>query len=179
MLSIHLVLTIIARDKPGIIELLSQTVADHGASWLGSRMARLAGEFAGIVEVRAPESTASLLAEALRELEGEGLSVQVAHSQSASGAALAQPRILNLELVGDDRPGIVREISQVLTRRGVNVLELATHCESAPMSGEVLFRASTRLQVPGDVALEELAEELEKIAHGLMVDLTIDEPADS
>ncbi len=179
MLSIHLVVTIIARDKPGIVELLSQTVSDHGASWLGSRMARLAGEFAGIVEVRAPESTASLLAEALRELEGDGLSVQVAHSQPDSSSAITRPRSLHLELVGDDRPGIIREISQVLTRRGVNVLELATRCESAPMSGEVLFHASTRLQVPGDVPLEELAEELEKIAHGLMVDLTLDEPTDS
>jgi glycine cleavage system regulatory protein len=177
MLSIHLVLTIIARDKPGIVEQLSQTVADHGASWLGSQMARLAGEFAGIVEVRAPESTASLLAEALRELEG--LSVQVAHSEAPLGEPPEpRSRLLHLELVGDDRPGIVREISQVLTRRGVNVLELATRCESAPMSGEVLFRAQTRLQVPSEVAFEELAEELEKIAHGLMVDLTLDEPGD-
>ena len=179
MLSIHLVLTVIARDKPGIVERLSQTVADHGASWLGSRMARLAGEFAGIVEIRAPESSASLLAEALRELESEGLSVQVAHSRAAASEAPdSGSRTLHLELVGDDRPGIVREISRVLTRRGVNVHELATHCESAPMSGGVLFRARTRLQVPADVTLEELAEELEKIAHGLMVDLTLDEPTD-
>ena len=179
MLSIHLVFTVIARDKPGIVELLSQTVADHGASWLGSRMTRLAGEFAGIVEVRAPESSSSLLAEALRELESEGLAVQVTHSAAAlSEAADSASRTLQLELVGDDRPGIVREISQVLTRRGVNVHELSTRCESAPMSGGVLFRASTRLQAPADLSIEELAEELEKIAHGLMVDLTLEEPND-
>jgi glycine cleavage system regulatory protein len=78
--------------------------------------------------------------------------------------------------VGNDRPGIVREIAQALARRGVNVDELATGCESAPMSGEVLFRATARLDVPEDVTLESLGEELEKIAADLMVDLTLGEP---
>ena len=154
---VHLVLTVIARDKPGIVEALSQAVSDHGANWLGSRMARLAGEFAGIVEVSVPDTQASKLALALRGLESEGL------------------RTLQLELVGNDRPGIVREIAQALARRGVNVDELSTGCESAPMSGEALFRTTARLEVPADVTLESLGTELEKIASDLMVDLSLDE----
>ncbi len=179
MLSVHLVLTVIARDKPGIVERLSQTISDHGANWLGSRMARLAGEFAGIVEVSAPESGADSLTASLRELESEGVRIQIARSSAERSHAQTDTRTLHLELVGDDRPGIIREISQALHRRGVNVHELSTRCESAPMSGGVLFRASTRLQAPADLSIEELAEELEKIAHGLMVDLTLDEPDDS
>ena len=54
-MAVQLVLTVIAQDEPGIVETLSQTVSDHGANWLGSRMARLAGEFAGIVEVSVPD----------------------------------------------------------------------------------------------------------------------------
>lgn len=174
-MSVHLVLTVIAPDKPGIVEALSQTVSDHGANWLGSRMARLAGEFAGIVEVSAPEARVAALREALTTLESEGLRIQV--EQSRGGEARAEnSRTLHLELVGNDRPGIVREIAQALARRGVNVDELATGCESAPMSGEVLFRATARLDVPEDVTLESLAEELEKIAADLMVDLTLGEP---
>jgi glycine cleavage system regulatory protein len=174
-MAVHLVLTVIARDKPGIVEVLSQAVASHGANWLGSRMARLAGEFAGIVEVSVPEGAADALGEALAALSSAGLRVQVA--RSSAGEPGGPSRSLCLDLVGNDRPGIVREISQALARRGVNVDELVTGCESAAMSGVVLFRASARLRVPGSVTVEELSEELERIAADLMVDLKLDEPA--
>ena len=171
---VHFVLTVIARDKPGIVEVLSHEISRHEANWLGSRMARLAGEFAGIVEVIAPDTRADSLRNALAELAEQGVRVQI--QESAAAPARDRSRTLMLELVGHDRPGIVREVAQALARRGVNVDELSTGCESAPMSGEILFRASARLHVPVDVTLESLAEELEKIAGHLMVDLSLDEP---
>jgi len=173
-MAVHLVLTAIARDKPGIVETLSQTVSAHGANWLGSRMAHLAGEFAGIVEVSVPEDAAPALDQALRALEGAGIRVQV--TESTAGDGEGRNRTLLLDLVGNDRPGIVREIAQALARRGVSFDELTTGCESAPMSGEVLFRATARLQVPESVTVEDLGDELERIAADLMVDLKLDEP---
>jgi glycine cleavage system regulatory protein len=173
-MSVHLVLTVLARDKPGIVEALSQAISDHGANWLGSRMARLAGEFAGIVEVSAPDDRASELRLALRSLESAGLRIQIEQSRAPESAA-RDARRLQLELVGNDRPGIVREIAQALARRGVNVDELSTSCESAAMSGEVLFRTTARLEVPADVTTESLGDELEKLANDLMVDLSLDE----
>jgi glycine cleavage system regulatory protein len=174
-MSVHLVLTVLARDKPGVVEALSKTVSDHGANWLASRMARLGGEFAGIVQVSAPRANAAQLRVALAGLEAHGLRVQVEQS-TGDGASVEGSASLRLEVVGNDRPGIVREIAQALARREVNVDELATTCESAAMSGEVLFRATARLNVPGHVTVDSLAEELEKIAADLMVDLTLDEP---
>ena len=174
-MSVHLVLTVIAPDKPGIVEALSQIVSDHGANWLGSRMARLAGEFAGIVEVSAPDDSASALGDSLRRLESDGIRVHIA--QSSAAASKTASRTVHLDVVGNDRPGIVREIAQALAGRGVNVDELTTGCESAAMSGEVLFRAMARLEVPENVTVEDLGEELERIAADLMVDLKLDEPA--
>jgi glycine cleavage system regulatory protein len=171
MATVQLVLTVIARDKPGLVETLSQTVAAHDANWLGSRMARLAGEFAGIVEVSVAEDKAEALRDALLALEERGLRVHVQESSSATGPEGS--RRLYLELVGNDRPGIVREISQALARRGVNVDELETSCESAAMSGDALFRATARLQVPAELTLETLGDELERIAGDLMVDLSL------
>jgi glycine cleavage system regulatory protein len=172
---VHLVLTVIARDKPGIVEALSHEISRHDANWLGSRMARLAGEFAGIVEVSAPDASAEALRQALAGLGEKGLRVHVHESSLSEEQGFA--RILLLELVGHDRPGIVREIAQALARRGVNVDELSTGCESAPMSGETLFRAKARLTLPADVRPESLAEELEKLAGHLMVDLTLEDPS--
>lgn len=166
-----LVLTVMGPDRPGLVEALSSTVAAHGANWLESRMAHLAGHFVGLLRVSVPDAQTAALRGALRALEAEGLRVQV--EAGATPEPDPDDRVLALELVGLDRPGIIRDVSRALALRGVNVEELDTRCESAPMSGEVLFRARARLRVPGGV--EELRETLEKIASELMVDLSLDD----
>ena len=168
----HLVLTVMARDAPGIVERVSEVVVAHGGNWLGSRMARLAGEFAGIVEVSVAAAEADALSRALQSLKG--LRIQIAEARITEAPEAAGERPLRLEVVGQDRPGIVREISQALARRGVNVDELETRCESAPMSGEALFKATALLRLPEGVSEQALSDELEKIAGDLMVDLTLD-----
>jgi len=75
--------------------------------------------------------------------------------------------------VGNDRPGIVRDLARVLSRRHVNVEELHTSCEAAPMAGGMLFRATALVRVPGDVALDELRAALESLADDLMVELSL------
>lgn len=165
-----LVLTVIGPDRPGLVEALSRTVAEHGANWLESRMAHLSGQFAGIVRVSVAAERADSLASALGALAG--LRVQV---ETASAAPGRNAPVLVLELLGQDRPGIVREVSHALASRGVNVEELETACSSAPMSGETLFRARARLRLPPELAEEELRESLEKLADELMVDVAIEE----
>ena len=164
-----LVLTIIGPDRPGLVEALSRTVADHGANWLESRMAHLSGQFAGIVRVSVAAERAEALGSALRSLE----SLRV-HVETATGAPDRDAPALLLELLGQDRPGIVREVSHALAARGVNVEELETECSSAPMSGETLFRARARLRLPPEVAEDELRQLLEKLADELMVDVALD-----
>lgn len=168
-----LVLTAIAADQPGLVEMLSQTVAEHGGSWENSRMARLAGYFAGILEVRVPDAQAAALFKALHELESRGLKVMVEDSPPAP--APEAYRVLQLELVGQDRPGIIRDVSSALAAAGVNVVDLATECTSAPMSGETLFNAAAELHHPISRSVDELRETLEKIAADLMVDISLDE----
>lgn len=172
-MTVSLVLTVIGPDRPGLVEALSQTVADHDGNWLDSRMANMAGQFAGILRVNVPRERADALAETLRKLSPDGLHVVVASSDaepSDSGS-----RRLKLDLLGSDRPGIIRDISRALASRGVNVHELSTTVESAPMSGEQLFRAHAILQVSADFELEELRSSLEALANELMVDINLDE----
>ena len=173
-----LVLTVIGPDRPGLVDALSSAVAGHGANWLESRMAHLDGRFAGLLRVHVPDARAAELDGALRALErDEGLRVQVEAGEAP--APDAKSRVLGLELVGLDRPGIIRDVSRALAQRGVNVEELDTRCESAAMSGETLFRARARLRAPAGTSLEELRATLEKIAGELMVDLSLDEGAGS
>ena len=166
-----LVLTLIGDDRPGLVEALSRVVARYGGNWEQSRMSRLGGKFAGILLVSAPREHADELARALGQLATEGLRVVV--ERSVRPALSGEEHLLALELVGQDRPGIVRQISEALASRGVNVEELVTGCSSAPMSGELLFCARARLRVPPSTEVGELRRALEALANDLMVDLTL------
>lgn len=165
-----LVLTLIGPDRPGLVESLAKRVADHGGNWLESRMARLAGQFAGILRVEVPPERVPGLQAALAELEREGLRVV---AESGAEAEAGDVRAMELRLVGQDHPGIVRDISRVLLRHGLNIEELATDHESAPMAGGQLFRAKARLQVPAGTDADRLREDLEEIADDLMVDIKL------
>jgi len=172
----HLVMTVIGPDKPGLVGSVSQAVARHGGNWLESRMAHLAGQFAGILRVAVkPESSEALIAE-LRGLERVGLRVVI--ETSAEAEAPAPHRRVHLELIGQDRPGIVRQITELIAARGVNIDELTTKLISAPMTGEPMFFASAMLQIPGEVDPEDLRRDLEDIATDLMVDLTLTDAAE-
>jgi glycine cleavage system regulatory protein len=172
MSTASLVLTVIGADRPGIVEALSKTIADHGASWLESRMAHLAGHFAGLLRVSVAEGRAAELAAALRALEARGLRV-IVEAALGEGPDRSAPR-LRLELVGLDRPGIVREISRAIAERGVNVEELESHTSSAPMSGEALFHVEAWLRLPREGDADDLRAALEKLANEMMVELSLD-----
>jgi glycine cleavage system regulatory protein len=87
--------------------------------------------------------------------------------------APARQRSLRLTLVGNDRPGIIKEISRALALQHVNVEELATQCTTAPMSGESLFNAQAELKVPADLDVHALQRQLEQLADDLIVEISL------
>jgi glycine cleavage system regulatory protein len=170
-MQIPLVMTLIGPDRTGLVESVARVVADHGGNWLESRMCRLGGEFAGILRVEISAEKKSPLLAALQNISD----LQVVAQPGQTGLAAAPGRQTKLELVGSDRPGIVREITSVLARANVNVEEFSSELVSAPMSGETLFKAAARLQLPAACDLAALKRDLEKIAADLLVDISLGE----
>jgi len=167
-----LVLTIIGNDRPGLVETLADLIAKHEGNWDESRMARLAGHFAGVVQIQLPENQAEGFIAALPSLADRGLSVSVVDSDW-SLVNVDHHNSLQLELVGQDRPGIVREISSKLAALGVSMQDLRTVVESAPMSGERIFRAEAELVPPTQVDAEQIRAILERLADEMMIDITL------
>jgi glycine cleavage system regulatory protein len=170
---ISLVVTVIGPDRPGLVSLLSDRAKALGASWAESRMVSLAGQFAGIVRFEVPAENSEPLAVALTELESLGLRVVIASGKDAP--AHPDCRLLKLDLVGHDRPGIIRDISRVLADCGISIDELHTEIVSGAMSGGNLFQAKALLQVPAGLATGELRRVLEALANELMVDIALDD----
>jgi len=169
-----LVLTVIGADRPGIVERLSDHVLAAGGNWEESRMARLAGKFAGLLRVSVDSDRADRLVSDLRALSGGDLTVVVERSGEMDATRF---RAFTLEIIGGDRVGIVRDISRVLAQHDVNIEELETEVVGAPMSGEMLFRARARVRVPDTRSVGEIRDVLEALADNLMVDLVFDDAA--
>ena len=167
-----LVLTVIGEDRPGLVEVLADLIAQHEGSWDESRMARLAGHFAGVVQIHLPEAHAAGLMSALPALLDCGLSVSVVSSDWAL-ADVDHRESWRLDLVSQDRPGIVRDISSRLASLGVSVQDLRTIIENAPMSGERLFRAEAELVPPVTADFEQIRSALEELADDMMIDLKL------
>ena len=172
-----LVLALIGPNTIGIVHRIAEIAAAHDANWLSGRMMNLAGQFAGIVHLELPETSAEALHAALREVERDGMRLLI----TGGDAAPADPAIdhLRLALVGSDHPGIVRDISGALARLGVSIESLVTDRASGAHSGELLFHASAEVKVPADVSTARLRSALEALAQDLMVDLTLDTDAPS
>ena len=169
-----MVFTFVGADKPGLVEQLAQTVGKHGGNWLESRMSELAGQFAGIVQVAVSEAQQPALRAALSALSGHDLTIIVAVA-GTSGVGTDDCRNLRLSIIGNDRPGIVREVATALAARRINVREMETSISSAPMSGAPMFEAVVRIQVPRALDLAELNSQLDVIANALTLDIDLEE----
>ncbi len=168
-----LIVTVTCPDRPGIIERVAETVDEHGGNWEESRMARLGGDFAGIVKVTVPAERADELREALACLADESMSVTVKVSELAAAAVPAGAQRYQLRLAGADHEGIVHHVAAYLAAQGINVSEMETALAPAPVSATPLFRMYALIELPPNVAIERLQGELEALAHRLSVDIEL------
>ena len=168
-MSTSLVLTICAPDRPGVMSRVSNTVAENGGNWLESRMARLGGQFAGIVRIECGEEDAKQLKEKLKALDSDAISVQIHEHGDLTSSPYT--RCLRIDIFGNDRPGIVSQLTQAISHAGANIEELNTSIESAAMSGHPIFHASGSICLPNETDEQCLIDAVENLSDDLNIEI--------
>ena len=166
------IITFIGDDRPGLVEQLPQVIEENRGNWQESQLSQLGGKFAGLVLVTLPEGGANTLETALKALSANGISVRV--TPRSVGVSIPSARKITLSILGPDRLGIVREISQALADHEVNVVEMDSTVSSAPMSAEMLFQAHIDAEIPKDTNLDELSDTLDEIANQMTLDISLE-----
>ncbi len=169
----EMVLTVIARDRPGLIKALSETIKSHAGNWIDSSMARLGGEFAGIVRISVPYDNANILETALGALGDAGIWVTIRRDEAVSSPAYARGSRMTISLTGVDHPGIIHEVSAALAALDVSIDELSSHVFTGSMSGEAMFEANADVILPEGLDEARVRDRLEELANDLVVELEV------
>ena len=164
------VLSVIGSDRPGLTEALAAAVLSAGGNWLESHLSRLGGLYVGSVRVALEADKVEALRSAVQAVDAQGLEVRLAPAIEGGGAV---GEALQLSLVGQDRPGIVRQVTAVLSGLEVNIETFDTKITAEPHSGAPLFHMDASLRLPAGLNAAGVQAALEAISAEIMVDLSL------
>lgn len=168
-----IIITLFAKDRPGIVQALSDVVLQHQGNWLESSLSRLCGQFAGIVHIEVPVPKKQALLHSFTQMAEQGIHISV---QSNAGIETEDGSVEAVQIMieANDRPGIVEEIASSLAVQKINVDHMDTEVESASMAGYQLFRAHLFLALPDGLGESELEAALERVSADVMVSIVED-----
>ncbi len=169
----YLVVTITCPDRPGIVERITEKVVRFSANWEDSRMARLGGDFAGIVKISVATEHAPALTAALMKLADNETTIAVKATREDPSAKPAPFTLLDLQLTGADHEGIVHKVAAYLAKQGINVESMDTSVSRAPMSASPLFEMNAVIKVPSAISVEELCSSLQHLGEEMGVDIEL------
>jgi glycine cleavage system regulatory protein len=78
-----------------------------------------------------------------------------------------------IDIMGNDKPGIVQELTSILAQFNINIVAFDSSCASAPNWGSSMFKARATISMAKDFDIEPLREALEEVANDLMVDIDL------
>ena len=161
-----LVISILGKDKPGIVDALAKCIYQHNGNWQGSSFAHMAGMFTGFVEVHVDDAQKDKLVTALDGLTD--VAVQTVVTSLSKSETLTE---LSVDVMGNDKPGIVQELTSILNQFNLNIVSFSSHCESAPNWGSLIFKATAVIAVPASFDQDALQDALEALSNDLVVEI--------
>jgi glycine cleavage system regulatory protein len=166
-----LILSVVGSDRPGLTQALASAVLAAGGNWLESHLSRLGGLYVGSVLVAVDAGGVERLRAAVAAVDAHGLEVRIA--PAAEGDETDGGAALGFALVGQDRPGIVHQVTGVLSGLGVNIESFKSSVSAEPHSGGSLFHVDARLRLPAGMDAGQVQAALEAISGEIMVDISI------
>ncbi|MEZ5214149.1 MAG: ACT domain-containing protein [Microbacterium sp.] len=172
----QLVLTVVGDDRAGPRQRPRAGRVGRRRQLGQSELAELAGAFAGIVLVTVPDDrvgSSPSVAEPRRPASRHGARRRRLDPSPATRPAPERPDTLSFTVLGNDRPGIVRDVTTAIAAHALSIDAFRSRTLEAPMAGGTLFEASVSVSVPRGVDAEAITAALEALAGEIQVDLTV------
>ncbi len=168
----HLILTAVGPDQVGLVEKISQFIVQHACNIEDSKMAVFCGEFAVIILIAGDSTNLVALASAYRDLETQtSLTISIKTPSVRKAAESLLPYRLTASCM--DHPGIVYQLSAVLSRLGINIESVETKTYAAPVSGTPIFRLEALISVPTKTNINALRQCLAELQREENIDIEL------
>jgi len=164
-----LVLSVAGSDRPGLTKALAAAVLSAGGNWLESHLSRLGGLYVGSVLVELDQMKVEALRSAVSAVDAAGLEVRIAPAVESAAAG----ETLEFSLVGQDRPGIVNQVTAAVSQLGANIETFKTWLSPEAHSGGSLFHMAAHLRLPEGLKASAVQDALEAISGEIMVDVAV------
>ena len=168
----HLILTAVGPDQVGLVEKISQFIARHSCNIDDSKMAVFCGEFALIFLISGESGNLAKIANDHDQLEIEtGLTISIKTPATRKPVESFLPYKLTASCM--DHPGIVHQISAVLSSLGINIEAMETKTYAAPLSGTPIFRLEADISVPTETDMNSLRQRFADIQKEENIDIEL------
>ena len=141
----NIILSLIGPDKPGIVSNISKMVKNHSGNIDKSRMIRLGDFFTIMVLINIDKNNRIELEKELNNHSNYQISIYELNNKQTENA---DDTIYTVHLNGVDSEGLVYKITNELAKLNINIEELETNRENAPMSGLALFSLTAKITHP-------------------------------
>lgn len=169
----YLVISALGRDRPGIVNALTQPITDNGANIVDSRMTVLGGEFAVLMMVEGAWSAIAKLESLLPALQ-DRLDLTIIWRRTDEGIRATGGLPYEVNVVSLDHPGIVNQLAGFFSARNINIQDLYTDSYRAAHTGTQMFSATIRVAIPGDVHIARLRDEFLDFCDSLNLDAVLE-----
>ena len=166
----HYAVTAIGRDRPGIVAALTGALRDVGGNLEDVSSTILRGHFAMMLVVEAPSNVAGERLHAVLDGAAAPLGVAVTVGDVEAGAPDRPEATHVLSVYGADRPGIVAGVTELLARRGANIVDLSCRLTSADAPVYVMI---AEVAVPGELDQAHLVDEVASVARDLGIEASL------
>lgn len=169
----YLVISALGSDRPGIVNSLSKSIAEHGCSIEDSRATVLGGEFAVMLLVEGKWNTLAKVENALPELEQQlGMTIIAKRTGERESSRRLVP--YGVEVVSMDHPGIVNSLAGFFADRDINIEDMVTSTYAAAHTGTPMFSVNMTVGIPSDLHIAALREEFMDYCDSLNLDAVLE-----
>jgi len=169
----NIVFTLTGSDRVGIVESVTKMLLEYDGNVESSRMARLGGEFAMLMLVSVPVDQLLNLEKGVEKFSQQGFKVTVSQTDQSYALKYAGWLPYQIEVKGADHEGIIHQVAQYLTKRGINIETMDTGIIQAPMSGTPLFTMVAVVMTPPGLSSKDWGNQLDDVADELNVDIQV------
>jgi glycine cleavage system transcriptional repressor len=168
-----IVITAVGNDRAGIVHELTRLVLNCGGNIVESRMSGLGSEFAMLLLVSGNWHTPAKLESELEKLsESMGLTVSFRRTEHRKTSADHLPYAVDVVCL--DQPGIVFNMANFFSSRGIDISELTTRSYLAAHTGAPMFSVQMNINIPSRIQIANLREEFLEFCDQLNLDAIIE-----